>query len=133
MNARDTALARSSGGISAEQVLAVTAHSAGNYVQIARDGLRLLEELHGARHLPDDARCKTCRTSRGKPEPWPCTTYERFAHLLGVPVASGTREMFRTMGRFLNGQATIEDVNRAIGAVDVDDPQPPVSAAGLSQ
>lgn len=122
MKAKDTALAGTTGGFTADRALAATAVHAGSYVQQARDGLRLLEELHGARDLPDDSRCKTCRTSRGKPEPWPCTTYDRFATLYGLPMSSGTREMFRTIGRFRNGQATIEDVNRAVEASDVDDP-----------
>ncbi len=30
--------------------------------------------LHGRRSA-DDGRCRTCRTTKGKPAPWPCATY----------------------------------------------------------
>lgn len=124
MKAKDTALARTTGGFTAEQALAATSYHMANRSQQIIDAIRLLEELHGARDLLNhDTRCKTCRTSRGKPEPWPCRTYEQFGALLGVPVREGSREMFRTMGRFLNRQATIEDVNRAIEAADVEHPE----------
>ena len=86
--------------------LAVTAYAGANRARQIIDAIKLLDEIHGARCLTwpgIDARCKTCRDSQGRPAPWPCLTYERFAELLGVPVPAESAAMFRTFGEAANG------------------------------
>lgn len=90
-----------------ENLLAVTAYGATNRLQQIIDAIRLLEELHGARELRDaariDSRCKTCRDSRGKPCPWPCETYLRFAELFQIPVPEDSIRLFHAIGKWRNG------------------------------
>lgn len=72
---------------------------------------RLLDEMHGPRlNIPDDLaasdfRCKTCRNTSGKPCPWPCDTWVRFADILGMPIGPATIAMFRALGGYRNGRA----------------------------
>lgn len=40
----------------------------------ADTALTAVLHLHGRRN-PDDGRCRTCRTTKGQPAPWPCATY----------------------------------------------------------
>ncbi|MER5608285.1 hypothetical protein AB0F93_03510 [Micromonospora tulbaghiae] len=110
--------------MTAGQALTAASYQMGNRTQQVLDMMLLLRELHGARELPDDPRCKTCRTSRGKPAPWPCVTYDRFSQLLQIPVGSGEREALRTLGRFLNREASTDDVKKAVAAIHVADPEP---------
>jgi len=90
-----------------ENLLTVTAYGATNRLQQIIDAIRLLDELHGARELKDmdrlDSRCKTCRDSSGKPCPWPCETYLRFAELFQIPVAEDSIRLFHAIGRWRNG------------------------------
>lgn len=99
---------------STEGALAVTAWAGANRALQVIEVIRLLDEMHGARCLtwPDiDARCKTCRDSRGRPAPWPCDTFQRFGELLGVAVAEDSVAMFRTFGQARNGS------RRALGRI----------------
>lgn len=101
-----------------ENLLAASAYGATNRMRQIIDAIRLLDELHGARDLPNDSRCKTCRNSRGKPEPWPCLTYQRFAALFQIDgsLDADTVTMFRTLGEYRNGRATLDDVRRVTSA-----------------
>lgn len=93
----------------AENLLTVTAYGATNRVQQVLDAIKLLDELHGPRELADidriDTRCKTCRDSSGRPCPWPCVTWLRFAELLQIRngVDDDSVRMFHAIGRWRNG------------------------------
>lgn len=93
---------------------------------------RLVDELHGPRKLDagdlagSDVRCKTCRNSSGKPCPWPCVTWLRFAEVLGLGGRGpATVAFFRALGRVRNG-GPVPDVAALAAAMaaerDDDDP-----------
>lgn len=92
-----------------ENLLTVTAYGATNRVQQIIDAMKLLEEMHGPRYMDRadigriDPRCKICRTARGKPCPWPCETYLRFAELFQIPVPESTVQMLHAIGKWRNG------------------------------
>lgn len=89
------------------KALALTAYAGWNRSRQIIDAIHLLNELHGWRDKVTDMRCKTCRDSRGRPCPFPCETYIRFAELLEIPVEPDAARMFRDLGRMRNGQAPL--------------------------
>lgn len=114
-----------------ENLLTVTAYGATNRIQQIIDAIRLLEDLHGPRSLDInkmDTRCKTCRNSRGRPEPWPCLTYRRFGELLGVSMEPESVTLFRAIGRWRNGGPT-PDWDRLTAALPDRAEQPALEAA----
>lgn len=103
----------------AEQALALASYGATNHIQKLLDGIKALCELHCP--MDDgDTRCKTCRDSRGRPEPFPCTTYMVVGSALGLNMpAPETVELWRTLGAARNGSMrAISKFNRMVAALE---------------
>lgn len=61
--------------------------------------------LHGRRN-DDDGRCRTCRTTKGKPAPWPCATWLAVADAGFVTRPSDELiEVLRAYGTWQNSRA----------------------------
>jgi len=67
--------------------------------------------LHSRRNA-DDGRCRTCRTTKGQPAPWPCTTYLALADHGFIPRPSDALiEVLRAYGTWQNSR-TLRDLRR---------------------
>ncbi|MEU8378266.1 hypothetical protein [Streptosporangium sp. NPDC048865] len=86
-----------------DRALAITAYAGSKHGEKLIAAIRYLNEKHGARDADNfDLRCRTCRDSRGRPAPWPCSTRVDLGKILGVPVGPEHIEMFRDVGRLIN-------------------------------
>lgn len=101
--------------------------------------IQLVDELHGPRKLdPDDLagsdlRCKTCRTSSGKPAPWPCVTFVRFAEVLDLsPRGPASVAFFRALGRVRNG-GPVPDVAALAAAMTAEREDDEPAGAGAPE
>lgn len=84
------------------KLLAVTAYRGMDHGRRLIDGLNKLHDLHRPLDPERDFRCRTCRTSSGKPAPWPCVTLVELAEAFGAPVTIDV-EAVRDWGRVRNG------------------------------
>ena len=98
-----------------ENLLTVASYGITGRITQLIEVLRLLDELHGPRKLDagdlagSDVRCKTCRNSSGKPCPWPCVTWLRFAEVLDL---AGQGLVKHTVTR-----VSLDDVNDNLDAL----------------
>lgn len=122
-----------------ENLLTVASYGITGRITQLIEVLRLLDELHGPRKLDaddlagSDVRCKTCRNSSGKPCPWPCVTWLRFAEVLDLGgCGPATVAFFRALGRVRNG-GPVPDVAALAAAMTAerDDDEP--AGAGVPE
>lgn len=85
------------------RMLAVTAYGGAEHGKLVLNGFKKLSELHAARSEPDDLRCRTCRTSKGLPAPWPCDTLMEVGAALGFPTDPERAAFLRLAGEAING------------------------------
>jgi hypothetical protein len=87
--------------------------------------LAALHARHSAR-AANDPRCKTCRTSSGKPAPWPCEDYLLVLRAGGREVSNERIAFKRALGAWLNARtdgnlARLEKAAAALDAADARD------------
>lgn len=84
------------------KLLAVAAYGGMDHGRRLIAGNQALWALHSPREPETDFRCATCRTSRGKPAPWPCETLVTVLEAMGMPITLDV-EALRDWGRVRNG------------------------------
>lgn len=118
-----------------ENLLTVASYGITGRIGQLIDVLRVLDELHGPRNMGADdltemdTRCKTCRTSSGKPCPWPCTTWMRFGEILELSVTAREYALFQAVGKARNG-GSVANLQALFAAVAAEPNSPPEITAG---
>jgi hypothetical protein len=113
-------------------LIGLGAYAASDHASRVLNTLKLIDEMHGPRKLDVDdwdARCKTCRTSQGKPEPWPCDTFWRIHDVLipQGPLNADAVRWWRISGAARNGvKSAVSQLSEAFERIGELTLYPPV-------